>query len=58
MQALIKSTNKGLGLSTVLLYSVELSAEIHFLLLSSTISTNWVSGLMPAHFMPAVSNLS
>jgi hypothetical protein len=37
---------------------VELSAEIHFLLLSSTISTNWVSGLMPAHFMPAVSNLS
>ena len=30
MQALIKSTNKGLGLSTVLVFRMELSAEIPF----------------------------
>ena len=59
LQALTKSTKRGCGASTVLLYSgwnwVPTYQRLEG---TSTISTKPLSGLMPLHFIPAASNAS
>jgi hypothetical protein len=56
MQAFMNDMNKGCGCSTVDEYSGWNCVPMyHFRDGTSTISTRFVSGLMPTHFMPAAS---